>query len=1158
MGEDVDRQDKLGYIDRSLQHSIRTGDMPFLGLYSKLLDEKIQKALHILLQRSKDPLSQYLVYLHHWPAISLTYLTINVCERFGSTGTFAVYPFIQEALQLTTPLTNVQRNRLWEEYRKACIRLGLSVSSRFSGPNFMVDEYLRQSGVPIPYVDDLTDRMLRYAKVTGIPDDDDPIAIKRWQDGLSLRLLPPFSKVASRAIILDDNGYYVRLFLNLLDKPADPTTALSDFELRMSDAIHKQQIAAVLRRKGKSLSIAQVLWRDNQLGVELPPGEGTEWEITIENETTNFIGQIESRFIPFDNPLPPSVEIGATAKVDGSRFKAKLWEDEKNNRLLVFSSSGTFVHSSKLNEEPLSLEPGDYQFVLRFIPEGFDGLIEEVRIHPSLYLLPMRLEPGQKVVLSRGPASLELHTDRKPILLWDGPSIKGIRGNEIYLGNDLKLHAIIPEEFFVESTKYYVRFSQSTRTDELIAQLSNHQHGAVDIDVSKLIENHWKPGVTRILAELYREGISRSIFRSSIMVWIGLDKVRNQTHFYYSSFPTNLIEEECDNLFLNREQALISYRNEDNRYFRMIFNLGDAKRFIFTLPVPGIFMQLKDYTASTVIERHLIKGSTLSIAWNSRKVLEISSTSKGFLRLGDFKTRVDFTKRIALTGLAEYLGPEVHTLQFIDKENGSEEDLLHLVSPHEVTAYSVTYKNNLCRIRFSLSQEISEVIVKATDLLSETCETLLFGCNSTFELKESGMRGWLTCETPNQRGIFNNDLRLSLDAWPNGAWIIDLEVNINGRWGKVTNARGDKFSAGFIMLDGKISTTALSIVKDYKDIDADAKVKVFRRVNGRMLSCYALESWENLKWIEDVWQGLLDEFRGQTDYASELLSFSEQLTPEDASSSWVPMRILTAYYPDLYALPIKYFSQLPNTASLLIKCLSIISRMKYGLLPLFNEAVLHQIFAFGYQNVQKISQGKEPFQFDIRQYKNALRMNDLTERIRLLRQEDWVPGEGDYLGALHYLYSLGKLEERYQETLTGNQYRRGTGLFLCRAMQHYSIPNLPTHLSSGMTHLGYFTQDDDNLTDMQQRIQEIDQFLSLFARVCRWDARNNGCLSQFITRARSHVEGAHQLESTLGYLLYIGKEVLGFYLLLWEAVLRTDHDREKKHVIIRKQSAYSI
>ena len=422
MAEADNLREKIDNLDRWLQRILKTGEMPFLGLYTKLLDVKIRDAIKINLAKSSEPLAQYLSYLYYWPATSLTYLTIHVCEGFGTRGTFEVYRFVQDALQLTTSLTATQRIKLWEAYRKACLKLGLSISTRLSGANFMVNEYLRQSGVPIPFVGDLTDKMLRYARITGIPDDDDPTAIRRWQDGLSIRLLPPFSTVARQAIVLDDTGYYVRLFLKLLDTPADPVTALSDFELRMSDAIHKQQITAVLRRKGKSLSIAQVLWRDNQLGVELPPGEGTGWAITIGDVTTNYIGQIESRFIPFDNPLPPSVEIMGEER--GSRLKTNLWEDERNNRLLIFSPSGAFVHASKLNEEPVTLEPGDYQVVLRFIPDGLDETIEVVRRQPSLYSLPLCLEPGQKVVLSHGPAALELHADLKPILLWDGVSIK--------------------------------------------------------------------------------------------------------------------------------------------------------------------------------------------------------------------------------------------------------------------------------------------------------------------------------------------------------------------------------------------------------------------------------------------------------------------------------------------------------------------------------------------------------------------------------------------------------------------------------------------------------------------------------------------------------------------------------------------------------------
>jgi hypothetical protein len=372
---------------------------------------------------------------------------------------------------------------------------------------------------------------------------------------------------------------------------------------------------------------------------------------------------------------------------------------------------------------------------------------------------------------------------------------------------------------------------------------------------------------------------------------------------------------------------------------------------------------------------------------------------------------------------------------------------------------------------------------------------------------------------------------------------------MNGRWGKFSNARGDKFSAGFVMSDGTIFTNTLAIDEDCQGMDTDDKMKVFQRVNERMLSCYALESWKYLNWIEDLWHGLLDELRGQADYASALLSFSEQPTPEETSYSWVPIHTISAYCPELYALPARYFSEIPNTASLFIKCLSTMSRMQHGLLPLFHEAILHQIFALGYQNVHEIMQGTEPYQFNMRTYKDALKQNDLTDRMRLLKQDDWLPGDGDYLGALHYLYALGKLEQGYQDTLTSNEHRRGKALFLCRTLQHCPIPGFPTHLESGMKHLGYFT-DDDNLQILQRFIMEISQFLSLFARICRWETRSSGCLEHFITQAKNIVGDSNQFESVFGYLLYIGKEIFGFYLLLWEAVLRTDYNTGGKNVYL--------
>ena len=154
MCETAVQQNKVEGIDRYLQRILTMSDMPFLGLYNKILDQNVRKSFKIKLSQSSDPLNQYLVYLNSWPAISLIYLTLHVCEGYGTRGTFEVYPFIQEALQLKKSLTTPQKEMLWREYRKTCLKLGLSISSRLSGVNYMVEEYLRQSGVPLLFVAD--------------------------------------------------------------------------------------------------------------------------------------------------------------------------------------------------------------------------------------------------------------------------------------------------------------------------------------------------------------------------------------------------------------------------------------------------------------------------------------------------------------------------------------------------------------------------------------------------------------------------------------------------------------------------------------------------------------------------------------------------------------------------------------------------------------------------------------------------------------------------------------------------------------------------------------------------------------------------------------------------------------------------------------------
>lgn len=1140
-------------LERWLQRILGIGEIPFLGLYTKFLNNKVRETYKNKLINSRYPLDQYIVYLESWPAVSLIYLTLHVCEGFGQHGTFEVYPFIHSALNLNS-LTTPQKENLWKAYRRACLKLGLSVSTRHSGSNYMVEEYLRQSGVPISYVNDLTGKMLRYANIAGIPDDDDPAAIRRWQDGLATRLLPPFSKVAQRGIATDDTGFYVRLFLRLLEKPADKDKAMSDFEVKMSDEIqaHKSKVKDVLRKKGKSLGIPQLLWRDNRLGVELPPGDGFSWGITVGDNKTDYLGQIESRFVPIDEALPVSVEVSDSS---GRRITpvTPLWEDTRDNRLLVFAASGAFIRAGKLNSgEILSLEPGEYQLLLRFVPDEMEENVESIRREPSLYGMPLLLEPAEKLVLRRGPALLTIQADAKPLMMWEGQNIRGVRGNELYCGTDLNLKVMLPNEFLSEGSHYYIRLSSSLEENPITIRITDELSGVVSIS-DQIKSASWKPGVTRILAELCRIDMQRPLLRSSVITWIGLNNAESRSRFNYTAYPSNVLLDECDNLLENRDKSFFSYRNEDNRFFRMVFDLGNEKRFIFTSSVPGIFLQLREYSETSVTEKLLKKGGTVTVAWNSRSEIEIYSTSNGILRFGKFSKRIDFnncgSKRLPLSGLVEYLGPDADTLEFVDATTGYSEDLLHIVSPHEILKFSISRKNNQYHILFALTQEVTEVSLHATDLFSGRTETLVMRCNSSFERLDSGINGWLTCESD-----LKHDIRISLDTWPDGVWVLDLEAKINGRWGHFSNSRGDRYSSGFIVIDGVVTTNVLTSLSTLDSLDPDARFDILKRAHQKVLLCYAKESWDQLKWIETLWQELLIYFEKRYEYAAAIIALSEQPTPEEFSCTWIPIFSPTVRNPGLYALSAdRYNRKTPGNASLLLKTLAVMARMDKGLLRLLSINVMNQIFAVGYANIHQMMQGMEPQNFSMKNYRDAMKGHDLSERMKLLSEDDWTPGEGDYLGSLHYRFSLASLQQRYHETMAGNDLRRPKALFICRTMRNYHIQGIPSVLDGSLNHIGYICGvDADELTEEQETISEICLFLSHFAKVCRWEARNQGALNTFISKVKQAIEHETLYEPVLGFILHIGKDIFSFYLMLWEAIMISEYDAIERMPDVRK------
>ncbi|OQY18628.1 MAG: hypothetical protein B6I36_06520 [Desulfobacteraceae bacterium 4572_35.1] len=796
----------LDAFEDDLSETIKQSELPFLGHYPDVTYKTLKVLIVPKIRESKYPLQFFLQSLRKWPATFATYLDYYVADGYGSSGTIAVYPYIEKALHCSLSIQN--KEDLWSGFRAACLCLGLSVSPRRSGSNYMVAEYLRQSGVPLNFLDELVSKMIKHADDVGLPDDNDPVAINHWRQGL-LHQIRYLSKPVQKAIAADDDGYYVRLFVAAGAGQLQKCGKCSELEKRLIAALVSH--AGDKKIRSKSMVIPKILFRDEQLGVELPQGESSQWRIEVDGKYEQYPGFLEARFIPLNAELPIKVDV---VDLNGTAAtSAELWEDQRNNRFLVFSENGAFVERGQLGQnEVIHLEPGEYDLLLRFEPTGFADELECLSDDPVLYVYRLSLDPAQTFELMRGPAKVKFRSDTKPALVWDAQKYRGIQGDELYASAGLSLDIKIPEELFFDETVKYILVLRYGTNEEPVEIPIKTDSGLARIN----IEEHclgWLPGLARLLVELKREGFRRAESRSSIYLWNGLEQVTNRVLFQCSKLPAcnNLLDSECDNVKVDPIGRIVTFKNPDQRLFRMVFQATEKHKQPFTWSVPGVFQQILKYHEHGMSEEPVKKGATLAITTRSRDVLEIFSTSNGSLQLGTFSKYVDFDRvgrtRIPLAGLVDYLRPGADTLLFCDCESQISDNLLRLVSPHHILDFNAELHGDKVILRFSTKDEMELISLNIRDMITGLKKELTISCNLTEVQGEEGFLLWLSSQHTSQN-ICEYELQFYLENWPDGAWIITFEGQIGKRWGRFSNTRNDHFAIGIPVVSNRIDRLA--------------------------------------------------------------------------------------------------------------------------------------------------------------------------------------------------------------------------------------------------------------------------------------------------------------------------------------------------------------
>lgn len=1148
----------LKEFENGLQTKIKNSESPFLGLFENHIDHQIRHKLVAFIQDSPNPFEKFIKLLDTYPAAFSTLIVIQLLEDFGENGYFEVYPVLEKIFG--HDLTQRQKEILWREFRLACLLdLGISISPRRSGPHFMVREYLRQVGLPLRYVDQFTKTALRYVNQTGIPDLDDPELLKIWQEGLVTRLRP---KVVKEAIQRDDICYHSQLFIGSLFGGDNDLAGLSRIESGMKNAIASEPQV----RRSKKAGIPRIIFRDFDCGVLLPGSQNpVNWNIQ-ENDYSprTYISRNDDQFVPFDTALPLKTVI---TNDEGFSCSYPLWEDEKNNRILIFSlPDGKFLAGACLADAEVFLDPGSYLILTRFLPNDQS----EIEIHsesPEIYTHQATLAPGEIYALQRGPAKIEIKAEEKPLLYFQQDSLRGARGNELYPGEGLKLEIIIPKEMVGTNKKFRIKMNSKSLGDPIELPFPEQEDNHFILNIGKVMAKFWRPGVSKVLFEVFREDLNRSIVGKSAALWNGLLHIKNRSRFLCSKLPDNLIEDSCENLEREPQTSSITFRDETNRFFKMAFEDGPRILF-FTWSVPGIFLSLKDYAKQNQEEKGLRIGETVSITGSSRKVLTVFASEPALLKLGNWEQKVDFSrlgsKKIQLSGMVEYLAPGQDALLLINENTAAPIKLLRFISPFEIKSYRVESGLGLRKIELSIYSPIQALRLLMKNLATgDMVETSIpleeVGQTVRFEIV-SDIYATIFQGTPNECIV-----NFPETNWPSGLWLISIMVKAENRWGALTDSKGAIYKDGFISKPSQVGINFDEVwwwfSENYRQ---DEYSQIFGRIDGALQASYALGCWSQISWLENFW-----------------IKLGKELAKEPTVEDCLKLLSLTgkrnSFIDDGYAIP--YFH--PGTAVSSIFCLdkcrypdkrmsesSFHSCLKF--LPKLKDPC--QAFScgyfdfaalFGFSNALEVAQTKcTPKCFTMQSYIDSLKARDLPEKWRLLHDDQWLPAKGDILGPMHYRFAFFKFRDEFANAMASDSKRLAGALSLPRQMYNFSMPVLvddrlirraETGRAPGL--LINSLQPNEELLDDEAAVTvenqvKIHRFISLFAQVCRWEQREQGTMEVFFNKACEICNLPQAgLRKHLGYLLYLAEDLFGFYLLLWELIFSADCDLPRRRYV---------
>jgi hypothetical protein len=1004
----------------------------------------------------------------------------------------------------------------------------------------MVEEYLRQAGVPLAFVDDLAEQMLGFARKVGLPDADDPEGIANWQSTLLSRLGPPFSITAQRAVARDSKGYYARVFVRVYQAGGELGARQNVLEQAMARAFQRQPGTPAFRRA----ALPHVLLHDGIIGLFFPAGEPRDFEVVVNGATRLYRAGAEDRFVPLSDALVKDVQVREAGAGQWTRFS--LWEDDRPNRALLFAENGRLKARAQLNQvEPVVVPPGRYIVLSRFAPSGIE--VEELSEDPKLYTFALTLAPGSESCLANGPAQCVIAAENEPLLLWSGDSRVTKEGVEFYAGS-LRLELQFPVEWLaIAGRDYTLRITSVAMGETTEVPLALDESGSSAISVTDIANRvGWKSSFSRIVAEVRRPGEARILVRGAAFLWHGLRAITDGLRFDCDVAPANLQLKLCENAELTGD--VVKPKEASSKTLRLVFGFGENRRQSLTWNLPGVYVEVDgqgEGSASGRTSRPL--GSIEAVSYTSTKQVIITASAPGTLKLGNWQQHVDFSRRpskvLPASFLASRITPLGSTLSYVNDNTGTELDLLRLLQPHDVLSMSSRVQSGQLVVQLQTPKELGGLLIHGHELISgESTEILLKANDPEWTAYARGRARMMSSAAGAER--FNAFVYIDLRELPPGAWVLRFDAAVDGVWGHLENARQDWYGAGLLWSERGVLMPRHELLIMLEALDDAQSLEVLARVHKSKLPCYAREPWDtSLAWLDDAWNLLTARWRGrESDAITALIDLACVRPPEDCAPSWLLLHTVPAALPRLFALPAEGYAEVEQKSRAFPSALRAMADMQAAYPHVFPHLV-HTAAAAAFENFSAMARGEAPRGFNVQRYSEALRELDSPEYLYRLEDDQFRPGSGDYLGPLHYRYARRSLELNYDRTLTGNELRRGRAINLSRLLQMH-MPRLNDDCCTPMQHQcpvvtpwANAVELDDQAAQRQENLAQIEHLLSCLAFFCRADARMPGKLDYFLRRVE---QPGSEVRDALAYLLQIGDALFGYYLVLWTLVMRAE------------------